>query len=124
MRSYVSQRHLLLGTEQQHRVYPPAGYYSRAHGAHGGTAIPLDSFGCQAHVCPGARREGYWRGLPPLATGGRPITPEPFSSEILLKAIGTSYYGVCGIEESTATVYCWSQFTWFDPPVVSGVPVP
>jgi Regulator of chromosome condensation (RCC1) repeat len=68
--------------------------------------------------------KGYWWGPPPYATGGQPNTPEPFSGEILLKAIGTSDQGVCGIEESTATVYCWSQFTWFDPPVVSGVPVP
>jgi alpha-tubulin suppressor-like RCC1 family protein len=68
--------------------------------------------------------QGYWWGPPHGASGGQPETPVPFSSEILLRAIGTSDEGVCGIEKDTGTVYCWSQFTWDDPAVVSGVPVP
>jgi hypothetical protein len=72
----------------------------------------------------GVDGQGYWWGPPHGATGGEPETPESFSGEIPLRAIGTSNEGVCGIEEDAGTVYCWSLFTWDDPPAVNGVPVP
>lgn len=59
--------------------------------------------------------KGYWWGPPHGATGGPPLTPEPFSGDIPLTAIGLTGSGVCGIEASTATVYCWSLFSWGGP---------
>jgi regulator of chromosome condensation (RCC1) repeat-containing protein/Regulator of Chromosome Condensation (RCC1) repeat protein len=67
---------------------------------------------------------GYWWGPPHDATGGRPEAPVPFSGDIRLRTIGTSHSGVCGIEENTGTVYCWSAFSWDGPEAITGVPVP
>ena len=58
---------------------------------------------------------GYWWGPPHGATGGPPLRPEPFSGDIPLAGIGLTGSGVCGIEASTGTVYCWSLFSWSGP---------
>jgi hypothetical protein len=68
--------------------------------------------------------QGYWWGPPPLSTGGEPLTPVPFSGEIRLQAIGTSQFSVCGIEETTQTVYCWSNLGFDGSGTVTGIPVP
>jgi hypothetical protein len=63
----------------------------------------------------GTDGKGYWWGPPPFATGGRPTTPEIFSGDIPLSTIGTNGFGVCGIEATTNTVFCWSSFGWTGP---------
>jgi hypothetical protein len=67
---------------------------------------------------------GYWWGPPPGATGGPPHTPEPFSGDLLLINIGTNDDGVCGIEASTNTVYCWSEFSWDGPQKLTALAKP
>lgn len=67
---------------------------------------------------------GYWWGPPPGATGGGPETPVPFSGDILLRAIGTNGSGVCGVEATTGTVYCWSDFSWTGPEKVGALARP
>jgi hypothetical protein len=69
--------------------------------------------------------KGYWWGPAPYWTGGGPQTPEVFSGDLILSAIGTNDLGVCGIEQFTSFVYCWNQFSdgrHADPPVL--VPEP
>jgi hypothetical protein len=67
---------------------------------------------------------GYWWGPPPYATGGGPETPQRFSGDILLINIGTHDDGVCGIEASTSTVYCWNEFSWDGPARLTAVAKP
>ena len=71
----------------------------------------------------GTDGRGYWWGPPPFATGGGPETPEPFSGDIPLRAIGTTGDGTCGLEESTGTVYCWHT-SGFETFLVVAVPPP
>ncbi len=59
----------------------------------------------------GADGKGYWWGPPPYWTGGGPQTPELFSGDMTLSAIGTNDLGVRGIERGTSEVYCWNQFS-------------
>jgi hypothetical protein len=68
--------------------------------------------------------QGYWWGPPHDATGGGPETPEQFTGEIPLRALGTSAGGVCGIEDNTGTVFCWSIFGFDGPQPVTAVPLP
>jgi hypothetical protein len=72
----------------------------------------------------GVDGKGYWWGPPPRATGGPPYTPEVFSGEIPLRAIGTAASGVCGIEQESSTVFCWSDFSWTGPTQVVALPPP
>lgn len=55
--------------------------------------------------------KGYWWGPAPYWSGGGPQTPEVFSGDMLLSAIGTNDLGVCGIEQRTSLVYCWNRFS-------------
>lgn len=72
----------------------------------------------------GSDGKGYWWGPAPYWTGGGPQTPEVFSGDMTLSAIGTNDLGVCGIEQDTKFVYCWSQFDVDDAGPATLVPQP
>jgi hypothetical protein len=54
----------------------------------------------------GVDGKGYWWG-PAINSLDGPALPTLFSGEILLRSIGTSYWDVCGIEQTTNVVRCW-----------------
>lgn len=56
----------------------------------------------------GADGRGYWWGPPPNSSGGGPEAPEPFTGPILIKALGTAAFDVCGVERASSTVFCWN----------------
>jgi hypothetical protein len=88
-------------------------------------AVPPALQSVQSNLDPtyglGVDGKGYWWGPPLSSTGGGPFTPEAFSGDIPLNALGN---GPCGIEPESSMVFCWGGFGWSGPNRVWAVPLP